>query len=176
MALPMTVNRRDGFDPFTELQRELDTVLNRAFGGSMPQTTSGRRSAPYAVDVHEDENHLYFEVELPGFKKEEIDLTLDNNTLTITAERSEMRREGEGMPAQQSGNGSRKHGKEQEQGMEKGRRETLLNERRYTYFSRSFTLPPTVSMENVNANLQDGVLFLTLNKREETKPRKIEVR
>ena len=56
------------------------------------------------------------------------------------------------------------------------RRETLLNERRFNYFSRSFTLPPSVSTENVAARVEDGVLYLTLNKREETKPRKIEVR
>ena len=90
MALPTTVNRRNTYDPFTELQREFDTVLNRVFGGT-PQATNGRRSAPYAVDVHEDDNHLYFEVELPGFKRDEIDITLDNNTLTINAERSETR-------------------------------------------------------------------------------------
>jgi HSP20 family protein len=170
MALPTTVNRRGSYDPFTELQREFDTVLNRVFGGT-PQSTSGRRSAPYAVDVHEDDNHLYFEVELPGFKRDEIDITLDNNTLTISAERSESR--------QHSSDGRAPEGQDKAQ---KGtappaaRRETLLNERRFSYFSRSFTLPPTVSTENVSARVEDGVLYLTLNKREETKPRKIEVR
>lgn len=170
MALPTTVNRRNTYDPFTELQREFDTVLNRVFGGT-PQATNGRRSAPYAVDVHEDDNHLYFEVELPGFKRDEIDITLDNNTLTINAERSEAR--------QLTGDGRAGEGQEKGQ---KGampsapRRETLLNERRFSYFSRSFTLPPTVSTENVAARVEDGVLYLTLNKREETKPRKIEVR
>ncbi len=158
MALPTTVNRRNAYDPFTELQREFDTVLNRVFG-TVPQTTSGRRSAPYAVDVHEDENHLYFEVELPGFKRDDVDITLDRNTLTITAERTETRREAS-EPEQKEG---------------RPRRETLLNERRFSYFSRSFTLPPTVSSDDVNARLEDGVLYLTLNKREETKPRKIQV-
>jgi HSP20 family protein len=167
MALPMTV-RRQSYDPFTELQREFDTVLNRVFGGEAPQTTTGRRSAPYAVDVHEDENHLYFEVELPGFKRDEVDITLNNNTLTISAERTEARQE---RSPKASGGDESKDGKGQAP-----RRETLLNERRFTYFSRSFTLPPTVSSENVNARLEDGVLFLTLSKREETKPRKIEVR
>jgi HSP20 family protein len=51
----------------------------------------------------------------------------------------------------------------------------LLHERRYTHFQRSFTLPPTVDEQTVNAKLQDGVLTITLNKREETKPRKISV-
>ena len=156
MALPTQVQRRD---PLSELQHEFDSVLSRFFGS--PQTTSGRRSAPYAVDVHEDENNLYFEVELPGFKRNEIDITLDNNTLTITAERTEARTQGG--DGQQGEKGGRK-------------RETLLNERRYSYFGRSFTLPPTVSSENVDAKLEDGVLFLTLRKREESKPRKISVK
>ena len=164
MALPMTVSRRNGMDPFVELQQEFDTVLNRVFGAT-PQSTSGRRSAPYAVDVHEDENHIYFEVELPGFKRDEIDLTLDNNTLTITAERSESRQSG----------GKGENGQGQSEAGDGRRRETLLNERRFTYFSRAFTLPPTVSTDNVNARLEDGLLYLTLNKREETKPRKITV-
>lgn len=156
MALPTKVSRAVPADPFTDMQREFDTMLNRFFGGAgTPQTTNGRRSAPYAVDVHEDENHLYFEVELPGFKKEELDITVDNNVLTISAERRTGQRQGEGSS--------------------EPRRETLLNERRYTYFSRSFTLPPTVSNDDVAAKLEDGVLHLTLNKREETKPRKINV-
>ena len=51
----------------------------------------------------------------------------------------------------------------------------LLNERRYTRFLRSFTLPPTVDEQNVDAKLQDGVLTITLNKREESKPRRVQV-
>lgn len=51
----------------------------------------------------------------------------------------------------------------------------LLNERRYRRFQRSFTLPPTVDEQTVNAKLSDGILTIVLNKREETKPRKIQV-
>lgn len=171
MPLPMTMNRRNGSDPFTELQQEFDTVLNRVFGGVTPQNTSGRRSAPYAVDVHEDENHLYFEVELPGFKKEEIDITLDNNTLSITAERGESRQQAGGNQGRQEASEKGRKGEQQEGQLR--RRETLLSERRFMYFNRSFTLPPTVSSENVAARLEDGILHLTLSKREETKPRKI---
>ena len=53
--------------------------------------------------------------------------------------------------------------------------EHLLRERRYTRFLRSFTLPPTVNESSVKANLENGVLHITLDKREETKPRKIKV-
>lgn len=154
MALPITIRRLAGSDSLSDLQREFDHMLGRVFGNSdQPTTTTGRRSAPYAVDVHEDDNHLYFEVELPGFAKEDVEITLEDSTLTITAERKVDKTSGEDQP----------------------KRETLLSERRYTYFNRSFTLPPTVSSENVSAKLDSGVLFLTLSKKEETKPRKISV-
>ena len=51
----------------------------------------------------------------------------------------------------------------------------LLRERRYSRFQRSFTLPPTVNDQSVQAKLHDGVLTITLTKREETKPRRITV-
>jgi len=108
--------------------------------------------APYAVDVREDADHIYVEAELPGFKKNEVDVTLENATLTITAERAEEKKE---------------------DGKEQG--EYLLRERRHVRFSRSFNLPPTVDESKVDAKLADGVLRITLNKREETKPRKINV-
>ena len=146
MALPTRVNRTQQYDPAELVQREFDTMLNRFFGGR--EIDGGTRLAPYGVDIREDADHLYVEAELPGFRKEEIDVTLENQTLTISAERKEEQEAKGGM---------------------------LLNERRYTRFLRSFTLPPTVDDQQVDAKLADGVLKITLNKREETKPRKISV-
>ena len=158
MALPTRVQRgqqQQQYDPFELAQREFDTMLNRFLGERQANGSNGGTGAlaPYAVDVREDGDHIYVEAELPGFKKDEIDITLENQTLTIAAERREER-----------GNGD---------GQKKG--EHLLRERRYTRFLRSFTLPPTVDEQTVNAKLADGVLTITLNKREETKPRKISV-
>src|SRR3954465_3895578 len=151
MALPTRVNR-GMTDPFEAAQREFDTALNRFFGGrEVASNNGGAGWAPYSVDVREDGDHIYVDAELPGFKKEEIDITLENQTLSITAERR----------MENNGNGN------------KGG--YLLRERRYTRFQRSFTLPPTVDEQTVNAKLNDGVLTITLNKREETKPRKISV-
>src|SRR5688500_10955106 len=150
MALPTRVNRCMLYsDPIENMQREFDTVLGRLIGGR--EGDGETRFAPYGVDIREDGDHFYVEAELPGFKKDEVDITLENQTLTISAERRESRN--------QEGN--------------KG--EHLLRERRYTRFLRSFTLPPTVDEQSVNAKLTDGVLTVTLNKREETKPRKISV-
>jgi len=77
-------------------------------------------------------------------------VTFENQNLTISAEHKESQKD------QKSG-------------------DWLLNERRYARFLRSFTLPPTVDVQNVDAKLLDGVLKLTLKKREESKPRKIQV-
>ena len=152
MALPTRVNRGNGgtaIDPFDLFQREFDGMFNRWRGGR--EGGDGNMLAPYGVDIREDADHFYVEAELPGFKKEDVEITLENQTLTIAAQRRDE---------------SRQEGK-------KG--ELLLHERRYSRFLRSFTLPPTVNEQSVNAKLQDGVLTITLNKREETKPRKITV-
>jgi HSP20 family protein len=150
MALPTRVNRNGALlDPVDLLSRDFEGVFNRWLGGRENGTQA---LAPYGVDIREDGDHFYVEAELPGFKKEEIDITLENQTLTISAERRY-----ENKPA--DGN--------------KG--ELLLHERRYSRFLRSFTLPPTVDEGSVNAKLADGVLTVTINKREETKPRKIKV-
>ena len=148
MALPTRVSRSNYIDPVESAQREFDTMLNRFFGGR--ETDGGSYLAPYGVDVREDADHIYVEAELPGFSKDDVDITLENQTLTITAERK----------AEQ---------KRQENGG------YLLRERRYNRFQRSFNLPPTVDEQTVNAKLDVGVLVITLNKREETKPRKINV-
>ena len=151
MALPTRVARGYSADPSEMAQREFDSMLNRFFGGrEAADGGTGGYLAPYSVDVREDGDHIYVDAELPGFKKDEIDITLENQTLTITAERrAENRQESKG--------------------------DLLLHERRYSRFQRSFNLPPTVDEQSVNAKLDGGVLTITLNKREETKPRKISV-
>jgi HSP20 family protein len=153
MALPTRVQRSAG-DPFEMAQREFDGMLNRWLGGR--EANGGSYLAPYAVDVREDGDHIYVEAELPGFKKEEVDITLENQTLTISAERHSEEKQGDPNRGARGG-------------------DLLLHERRYTRFLRSFTLPPTVDEQSVNAKLTDGVLTITLNKREETKPRKVTV-
>jgi HSP20 family protein len=146
MSLPTRVQRNVLADPFEAAQREFD-LLNRFFGGNVQN--DGARLAPYGVDIREDADHIHVEAELPGFKKDEVDITLENQTLTISAEH--------------------KADKDEKQG------DMLLHERRYSRFLRSFTLPPTVDEKSVDAKLADGVLTITLKKREETKPRKVQV-
>ena len=146
MPLPARVARAFA-DPVETFGREFD-VLSRFFNAG--HNDGGARLAPYGVDIREDGDRLVVEAEMPGFKKEDVDITLENQTLTISGERREEKKD------------------QKEAGY-------LLNERRYSRFLRSFTLPPTVNDQTVNAKLSDGVLTITLNKREETKPRKIAV-
>ena len=180
MALPTRVNRGTAYDPFELAQREFDNMLGRFLGGYGGRTGEAHAAlAPYGVDVREDADHIYVEAELPGFRKEDVDITLENNTLTITAERSEEHtngRAGNGNGGGQQVQTARPQQAGQahpQQGNPQGN--WLLRERRYNRFQRSFTLPDSVDEQTVNAKLNDGVLTITLNKREEVKPRKISV-
>jgi HSP20 family protein len=132
------------------LDREFNRMLGRFWGAGaeVPSTL-----APYAVDVHEDGDHFYVEAELPGFNKDEVDITLEDGVLTLRAERKEEMRKG--------GDGKEK--------------QPLHIERRWSRFERSFTLPTAVNENSVRASLDDGILKITLDKREEVKPRKIQI-
>jgi HSP20 family protein len=129
------------------LDREFNRMLNRFWGSNaeVPSTL-----APYAVDVHEDGDHFYVEAELPGFGKEDVDITLEDGVLTIRGERKSEEKTG-------------------------GDKQPLHVERRWSRFERSFTLPTAVNENSVRAALNDGVLTITLDKREEVKPRKIQI-
>ena len=150
MALPTRVSRMDQYDPSDLVQTQFDNILGRIFGARDAGAMSGW--APYGVDVREDADHVYVEAELPGFHKEDVNITMENSTLTITAERNEKTDPTNG---------------------KKG--DWLLRERRYSRVQRSFTLPRTVNEQSVKAALNEGVLTITLDKREETKPRKVTV-
>ncbi len=130
-----------------DVARDFDAFLNRVFNSR----DGGQMLAPYAVDIREDTDKIYVEAEMPGFRKDEIDITLENSVLTIQGERKTEKKE------------------EQKDG------QWLLNERRYSRFLRSFTLPPTADEKNIAARLHEGVLMVTIGKREEAKPRKVQV-
>lgn len=109
---------------------------------------TGDLTAQYPVDIYEDEDSLTVEAELPGFAKDEIDINIEQGVLSIHAERKQV---------------ERKEGT------------THVNERRYLRVARKFTLPSSVDATNVDAKLADGILTLKLSKRDEVKPRKIQV-
>ena len=129
--------------PF-DLLRDMDRAINGRVGVDNDDLT-----AKYPVDIHEDEDGLTVAAELPGFTKDQVDVSIDNGVLTIAAKRDTTKKEDV---------------------------TAHLHERRFTRVRRQFTLPTTVDPTDVDAKLADGLLTLRLKKKEEVKPRKIEVK
>jgi HSP20 family protein len=142
------------YDPFREM-RSLQDEVNRLFASSFSRGNGGesdlmRGAWSPQVDIFENQNEIVLEAELPGMKPEDVDISIENNVLTIHGERKFEKKD-------ENDNFHRV-------------------ERSYGTFTRSFTLPPTVQSENANAEFENGVLRLTLAKREEAKPRRIEIK
>ena len=149
---PVRTFRNFGFtDPMSELfdlQRSLVEFFEGNFGKTIGETTALNTWTP-PVDVYEDENEFLLKIELPEMSKEDIKVNLNDNTLAISGERkfeNEEKRDG-----------------------------YHRVERRYGQFYRSFTLPPNVKVEAIAAEYKDGVLRMTLQKKEEAKPKQLSV-
>ena len=134
----------------TDRLSTLRDEVNRLFDFSWPSQETGLFTgwAP-ALDVHDDKESLTVFVELPGMKKDEIDIALHDGVLTVSGERK-MERE-------------RKEG------------ETFRSERYFGKFQRSVTLPAAVDAGKVKASYKDGILTIGLPKAEEAKPKHIAV-
>ena len=130
----------------------LQDQVNRLFEDNFSRDRSGHADmetwAP-VVDIYETENELVVKADLPGLQDKDIDVRVENNTLTIRGERK----------------------------FEKDVNEDnyLRVERVYGSFMRSFTLPNTVSSESIRAEYRNGVLILHMAKREESKPKQIKI-
>ena len=149
----MTLVRWDPFREFTQIQDRLNRVFTDAYGrGSLSADeglmTTGTWVPP--VDIYQNGDHeLVLKAELPDMTREDIDITVDNGTLTIRGEKklsSDVTEE-----------------------------QFHRIERRYGRFSRSFSLPQTVDPGKVSAEYKQGVLTVRLPLREEAKPRSIKV-
>ena len=131
------------WDPMGVFDRVVDDVMRSAVG-----TATNRR--PYApdFDIRSDENRVVFQLDVPGVKESEIEITLEKGTLTVR--------------------GTRKF----EQGTEK---QQVLLGRAYGTFSRAFTLPENVDEDKLTARLANGVLTIELPKAQKAKPRKVTI-
>jgi len=136
-----------------DLMGELGSMqdrIHRMWGQLHDRTVDGVGLWMPAVDIYEtDEKAIVVKADLPGLRREDIDLTVENSTLTIRAERRP------------------------EQGIAAGRFHRA--ERAYGTTSRSFTLPTTVDASLVKADYRDGVLTVRLPLRQEATPRQIQV-
>jgi len=126
------------FGRLSNLRDELDRLFESPLTGWLP-----------ALDAHEDKESFTVQVELPGFKREDIQVSLQDGVLTLSGERKE----------------------------EKVSKETEVHrqERYYGKFARALTLPTAVAADKVKAAYKDGVLTVTLPKAEEAKPKQIDV-
>jgi HSP20 family protein len=147
--LAMTVlTRWEPFREFSTLQDRMNRLFRDSYADGREESLTTSHFAP-AVDVYEDEHTVTLKIEVPGVEEKDIDVRVENNTLTV--------------------HGERKFEKEEKE--ENYRRV----ERQYGSFTRSFTLPNTVDTENVLANYDKGILKIKLAKKSEAKPKQIKV-
>ena len=141
--------RWNPFREIVDMQRQLDRVFDE-MNRNLPDSDWTESGNWLALDVHETDDNYLVETDLPGITPDDIDITLHENTLTITAE---IHRED----------------------VQEGERR-IVSERRYGRFQRSIRLPETVDADHVEASFENGVLMLTLAKSEASKPRQITVK
>ena len=139
------------FHPFRGVST-LQDQINRLFNETFDRSSEEANLTPWApaVDIFETEHELVVKADLPDIKPEELDIRVENNVLSIRGERQ----------------------------FEKNVNENnyLRVERSYGAFSRSFSLASTVNAEAIQADYNNGVLTLSIPKREEAKPKQIKVR
>ncbi len=143
-------NQQGVWSPMDQLSR-LRQEINRFFEMPMGETSTAPMFEGWspAVDVFEDKDAITIKAEMPGMKKEDIDISLEGNTLYISGERREEKQTGQGA--------------------------TFRSERYFGKFYRTVDLPAPVDSSKVNAKYQDGILTMTLPKTEEARRRQIEV-
>ena len=143
------LTRWDPFREFVTLQDRMNRLFRDSFGPEGREEALTTTTFAPPVDVYEDEHNVTLKIEVPGIDEKDIDVRIENHTLTV--------------------HGERKFEKEEKE--ENYRRV----ERQYGSFTRTFTLPNTVDHEKVQADYDKGVLKITLAKKAEAKPKQIKV-
>lgn len=134
------------FEHLTHLREEMQRLFESPWSG----LARGFNEWAPAVDIYEDKDNVVVKAELPGMKKEDIEVSLHAGTLTVSGERKFERKKDES--------------------------ETYRSERFHGRFQRSVLLPSQVQADKVNASYRDGILTVTLPKSEESKPKQIAVK
>jgi len=146
----MTVlTRWDPFREFSTLQDRMNRLFRDSYNAEGPEEALTTTSFAPPVDIYEDEHTITLKLEVPGIHEKDIDVRIENNTLTV--------------------HGERKIEKEEKE--ENFRRV----ERQYGSFTRSFTLPSSVDPGQVSAHYERGALKINLAKKAEAKPKQIKV-
>jgi HSP20 family protein len=142
----MAITRWDPYREVQALQNRMNSLFRDMSGENDPLAAA---SFVPAVDVYEDEKKVLLKLEVPGIDQKDLDVRVENHTLTVKGERK----------------------------FENDEKEENFHriERRYGSFYRAFTLPSTVDTENVKADYHNGVLKLELAKKPEAQPKQIKV-
>ena len=145
----MAIVRCEPFRDLLTTQREFDRLFKEAFSPMSGETEVSTRSWAPPVDIYETEDAIVLKAELPGIDPKDVEVRVEDNTLYLKGERN----------------------------YEKEVNEQNYHriERSYGSFARSFSLPNSIDAEKVKAEYKDGMLTLTMPKREEAKPKTIKI-
>ena len=136
-------------DPFTDLRNTMDRLFDEGFSRPWRFMASENYEASMPIEVSETDNELVVKASLPGVKPEEVDITVQNDVLTIKAEHKET--------------------------SEDNKREFYRREIRYGSFARTLSLPMKVDADQAEASYENGVLQLRLPKAASARPKQIKV-
>ncbi len=147
----MAIVRWEPFRDLVSIQDRMNRIFDEAFRGSRGAEEDWALGGAWAppVDIYEQDGNLVLKAELPGIDPKDVDVRVENNVLTLHGERKwdqEVRRE-----------------------------DCHRVERAYGSFSRAFTLPNVVDTASIKAEFKDGVLRVMMPKREEAKPKQIQI-
>jgi HSP20 family protein len=145
----MPITRWEPFRDLVSTQDRFNYLFNETFARAFGSDEAAPRGWVPPVDIYETDQDLVLKAELPGVNPEDVEIRVEDNTLYLKGERK----------------------------FEKEVKEESLHhvERSYGTFTRSFVLPSSVDADKVKAEYQDGLLILTMPKREEAKPRTIKI-
>jgi len=147
-----------------DLQREMNKIFDSVFPTQRKATEEGFESAVWrpVVDVHEDENRYIIDAELPGLTREDVKISFQDGTLTISGERNYQYEKKNPSNGNNGENGAKE-------------KNCHRMERFYGKFYRSFSFPTAVNPDAINARFENGVLIVTIPKAEAVKPRQIAI-
>jgi len=147
----MSLIKWNPFETISDIQTDIDQLFARHL---MPVKAQGKlhnEATLFApVDIHEDKENLYFDIEVPGLKKEDIDVNIEGSVLTLKGHKKNV--------------------------VEQKDKNYFRIEREYGSFQRSFTLPESADAAKVTAAYEQGVLKVKVAKKEVATPKKIEVK
>ncbi|MCP5464014.1 MAG: Hsp20/alpha crystallin family protein [Deltaproteobacteria bacterium] len=145
----MYLTKWDPFETLANLEDDMGRIFDRHRSLNQNKSTNLRASWLPVVDIHEDPEGFYFDMEAPGLNKENFDVHVEDGVLSIKGERKSIN--------------------------EDKAKNYHRVEREYGTFARSFSLPETADTEKVNAEYVNGILHIKIGKKEAAKPKKIDV-